>query len=59
MTSDHHALTSSSLIRQIDALGGDVRKLTGLLPKIVIKRLLEKQKSSPGLATAISDVPIT
>ncbi|MCC7351749.1 MAG: pantetheine-phosphate adenylyltransferase [Phycisphaerales bacterium] len=59
MTSDHHALTSSSLIRQIVALGGDVRKLTGLLPKIVIKRLLEKQKSSPGLATAISDVPIT
>jgi len=59
MTSDHHALTSSSLIRQIVALGGDVRKLTGLLPKVVIKRLLEKQKHAPGLVTAISDVPMT
>jgi len=59
MTSDNHALTSSSLIRQIVALGGDVRKLTGLLPKIVIKRMLEKQKTSRGLAAPISDVPIT
>lgn len=59
MTSDNHALTSSSLIRQIVALGGDVRKLTGLLPKIVIKKLLERQKTHHGLAEPVSDVPLT
>jgi pantetheine-phosphate adenylyltransferase len=32
MTGDQYALTSSSLIRQVVSLGGDVRKLSGLLP---------------------------
>lgn len=44
MTGDHHALTSSSLIRQIVSLGGDIHKLKGLLPDNVIRRLGAKQK---------------
>src|SRR3712207_9498113 len=44
MTGDQYALTSSSLIRQIVSLGGDVRKLHGLLPELVIKRLRDVQK---------------
>jgi len=43
MTSDHFALTSSSLIRQIVSLGGDLSQLTGLLPEGVIRRLRAKQ----------------
>jgi pantetheine-phosphate adenylyltransferase len=43
MTGDQHALTSSSLIRQVVSLGGDVRKLAGLLPDSVVKKLLKKQ----------------
>jgi len=39
MTGDQHALTSSSLIRQIYSLGGDLTKLKGLLPDLVIRRL--------------------
>jgi pantetheine-phosphate adenylyltransferase len=45
MTGDQHALTSSSLIRQVVALGGDVRTLSGLLPPVVIQKLLEKQSA--------------
>jgi pantetheine-phosphate adenylyltransferase len=44
MTGDQFALTSSSLIRQVIALGGDVRNLASLLPPLVIDRLIEKQK---------------
>lgn len=36
MAGDQFALTSSSLIRQVVALGGDVRQLKGLLPDIVV-----------------------
>src|SRR5437762_10573380 len=43
MTGEQYALTSSSLIRQIVALGGDVRQLTGLLPEIVVERLHKRQ----------------
>ena len=43
MTGDQYALTSSSLIRQVVALGGDVRQLASLLPDIVVERLREKQ----------------
>lgn len=43
MTGDQHALTSSSLIRQVVSLGGNVDQLTGLLPPIVIDRLRSKQ----------------
>lgn len=39
MTGDQYALTSSSLIRQIVSLGGDVENLSTLLPEIVIRKL--------------------
>ena len=44
MAGDQHALTSSSLIRQVVALGGDVRQLATLLPELVIDMLREKQR---------------
>jgi len=44
MTGENYALTSSSLIRQIVSLGGDVSSLSNVLPPIVIKKLREKQK---------------
>ncbi len=43
MTGDQYALTSSSLIRQIVALGGDIDQLQGLLPDLVITRLKQRQ----------------
>ncbi|MEO6435506.1 MAG: pantetheine-phosphate adenylyltransferase [Tepidisphaeraceae bacterium] len=43
MAGDQYALTSSSLIRQVVALGGDVRKLAGILPEIVVERLQKRQ----------------
>jgi pantetheine-phosphate adenylyltransferase len=45
MTGDQYALTSSSLIRQVVSLGGDVGQLTAVLPDNVVKRLREKQRS--------------
>jgi pantetheine-phosphate adenylyltransferase len=45
MTGDQYALTSSSLIRQVVALGGDVRSLSGLLPGVVVQKLREKQRN--------------
>ncbi len=45
MTGDQYALTSSSLIRQVVALGGDVRSLSGLLPEIVVHKLRQKQRN--------------
>src|SRR4051812_35725112 len=48
MTGDQHALTSSSLIRQIVALGGDLKQLQGLLPDLVIRRLRHKKKALSG-----------
>lgn len=47
MTGDQYALTSSSLIRQVVSLGGDVRQLSAILPAVVIDQLVEKQKKSP------------
>ncbi len=44
MTADQFALTSSSLIRQIVTLGGDVRQLKPLLPPSVIDALSQKLK---------------
>jgi pantetheine-phosphate adenylyltransferase len=44
MTGDQYALTSSSLIRQVVALGGDVNRFAGVLPPTVISRLIERQK---------------
>lgn len=42
MTGDNYALTSSSLIRQVIALGGNINALRPLLPDIVIEKLLLK-----------------
>jgi pantetheine-phosphate adenylyltransferase len=55
MTGDQYALTSSSLIRQVVALGGDVNSLSGVLPPMVIKRLLERQKAGNFGVPAIPD----
>jgi pantetheine-phosphate adenylyltransferase len=44
MTGDRYALTSSSLIRQVLSLGGDVTSLTGLLPPTVVQRLIDRQR---------------
>jgi pantetheine-phosphate adenylyltransferase len=44
MTGDQFALTSSSLIRQIVALGGDLGTLGKFLPAIVVEKLREKQR---------------
>jgi pantetheine-phosphate adenylyltransferase len=48
MTGDEYALTSSSLIRQIIALGGDSQLLAGVLPDTVVEQLAKK-KPSPEL----------
>jgi pantetheine-phosphate adenylyltransferase len=45
MTGDQYALTSSSLIRQVVALGGDISQLRAVLPPLVIERLLAKHPS--------------
>jgi pantetheine-phosphate adenylyltransferase len=42
MTGAEYALISSSLIRQVVAVGGDVRVLKGVLPEVVIDRLLRR-----------------
>ncbi len=59
MTGDQYALTSSSLIRQIISLGGDLNKLEGLLPPVVIERLRDKQKHGGIKRTATPDAPVT
>ena len=58
MAGDQYALTSSSLIRQVVALGGDVRQLKALLPEVVVERLREKQRRS-SLPPAEPDAPAT
>ena len=58
MTGDQYALTSSSLIRQVVSLGGDVNQLSAVLPPIVVKLLQEKQKR-PGFRRADPDAPAT
>lgn len=49
MTGDQYALTSSSLIRQVVELGGDVRQLSSILPARVVERLVARKHtpSSP------------
>jgi phosphopantetheine adenylyltransferase len=42
MTGAQYALISSSLIRQVVAMGGDVRVLSGVLPDVVIEKLIAK-----------------
>src|SRR4051812_24019227 len=43
MTGDQYALTSSSLIRQVVSLGGDIESLSAVLPRIVVERLQRKR----------------
>jgi pantetheine-phosphate adenylyltransferase len=59
MTGDQYALTSSSLIRQIVALGGDVKQLGGLLPDLVVRRLREVQKQYLKATPPEPDAPAT
>ena len=58
MAGDQYALTSSSLIRQVVALGGDVRQLRAVLPDAVVERLREKQKKA-SLVSSEPDAPAT
>jgi len=57
MTGDQYALTSSSLIRQVVSLGGDVGALGGLLPDLVIERLRTKVRA--GIDPPTPDAPPT
>jgi len=59
MTGDQYALTSSSLIRQVVALGADLEKLEPLVPKNVIARLKKMQKRGIDLRTLDPDTPAT
>ncbi len=43
MTGDQYALTSSSLIRQVVSLGGDVKQLGAVVPENVVQRLIQWQ----------------
>jgi pantetheine-phosphate adenylyltransferase len=57
MTGAEYALTSSSLIRQIVSLGGDLKHLSVVLPANVVMRLRKKQKS--GIMAPLPDAPAT
>jgi len=59
MTGDQYALTSSSLIRQIVALGGDVGQLQTLLPDVVVRRLREVQNRCLKETPPSPDAPAT
>jgi pantetheine-phosphate adenylyltransferase len=59
MTGDQHALTSSSLIRQIVSMGGDLAELKSLLPELVLQRLRQKQSNQSGLHKPLPDAPST
>jgi pantetheine-phosphate adenylyltransferase len=43
MTGERYALISSSLIRQVVEMGGDVRALSGVLPELVVDRLAARK----------------
>ena len=58
MTGDQHALTSSSLIRQVVALGADLAKLRPLVPHNVIDRLRKMQKRGTLLKGTTPDTPV-
>jgi len=59
MPGDQYALTSSSLIRQVVSLGGDVREMSGILPAEVIDKLRAKQLASGGGKSTTPDAPAT
>ena len=58
MTGEQYALTSSSLIRQVVTLGGDVNSLSALVPPVVVRRLLEKQASGKLPPPPAADPPL-
>ena len=57
MTGDQFALTSSSLIRQVVTLGGDVGSLKAALPESVIARLRAKQQAGQLVKDTRPDAP--
>ena len=59
MTGDQYALTSSSLIRQIVALGADLAKLQSLVPPNVLQRMERMRRRGVNLRTMMSDAPVT
>jgi pantetheine-phosphate adenylyltransferase len=59
MTGDQYALTSSSLIRQIVMLGGDLKSLAAIVPASVVLKLREKQKRAKGRELLPPDTPAT
>lgn len=54
MTSQIYSYTSSNLIKQIAAMGGDLDKLSGIVPRIVIDALKDLKRSR-GLDYLIED----
>jgi len=59
MTGDAYAMTSSSLIRQIVSLGGDVGTLAALLPAVVVDKLRTKQRDGLLIKSTSPDAPMT
>ncbi|MDP7008159.1 MAG: pantetheine-phosphate adenylyltransferase [Phycisphaerales bacterium] len=55
VTGETYAFTSSSLIRQIAALGGDLDRLIGIIPPLVIERLKAMQEDPDGLLKAMAN----
>ncbi|WP_428938107.1 pantetheine-phosphate adenylyltransferase [Fontivita pretiosa] len=55
MTGDQYALTSSSLIRQVVALGGDLQRLSAVLPPLVIDRLRQIQRRGRRFPPALEE----
>ncbi len=58
MTGEQHAMTSSSLIRQVVALGAGVDKLEPLVPPNVIA-MLKRVHLSPGRPRLTIDTPVS
>jgi pantetheine-phosphate adenylyltransferase len=56
MTGEQHAMTSSSLIRQVVALGAGAEKLENLVPPNVVARL-RRMAWNPGTRRAMIDTP--
>ncbi len=57
MTGEQYALTSSSLIRQVVTLGGDVRQLESIVPAPIIRRLMEMRKNGAFKKESRPDTP--
>ncbi len=55
VTGEAYAFTSSSLIRQVAALGGDVDRLEGIVPPLVIRRLKKLQGDPHGSLRSLAD----